>query len=429
MLPLLYGLLAIALRSSDFTATTGWITLGVALIVLETGRRFQSRWLGWLALAGCSLGWYELVLYQLAQAEGGDPGDGLVVLAGVAVLLMGVYRLSERWLRQRLRYPQLELVAAAHLHWAIASLLLLLTLPSVIASSLRLVLLALGVAALATLYPLWQGRTAQSEAWLYTGLGQALGLLVYVRLLLPALSVLDDWAGAIAGVIAVGLYTLPWRRWGWPLRPWRRSAMVLPILVTTVGGLWLNLLNFWAAAGFYGWLSWRRQQIRLSYLSLGLIDWAIARWLFDRSIGEGLYYLLLLGGLLLYIAQVDPYLSLPAHKSQRHWLRVVGLGIILLYSLLAEPWSGLPVAIFSLGALLLGLGLRIRAFLYTGTVIFVLNALNQLVLLNGEYPLIKWILGLVAGIALISIAADFERRREQWINLAQDWRGSLARWQ
>ncbi|NJO09559.1 MAG: hypothetical protein HC873_07750 [Leptolyngbyaceae cyanobacterium SL_1_1] len=205
--------------------------------------------------------------------------------------------------------------------------------------------------------------------------------------------------------------------------------MVLPILVTTVGGLWLNLLNFWAAAGFYGWLSWRRQQIRLSYLSLGLIDWAIARWLFDRSIGEGLYYLLLLGGLLLYIAQVDPYLSLPAHKSQRHWLRVVGLGIILLYSLLAEPWSGLPVAIFSLGALLLGLGLRIRAFLYTGTVIFVLNALNQLVLLNGEYPLIKWILGLVAGIALISIAADFERRREQWINLAQDWRGSLARWQ
>ncbi|MFE4108217.1 hypothetical protein [Almyronema epifaneia] len=427
-LSLLYGLLALALRSGDFTATTGGITLGVSLMVLEVGRRWQSRWLGWLALIGCSTAWYELVLYQLSQAEGGDPGDGLVILAGVAVVIMGVYRLCGQWIMQRLHYPQLRLGVAAHLHWAIASLLLFLTLPSVWMTRLTLTPLALCLAIAVTLYPIGQSRSQQSESWLYVGLGQALGLVAYTRLLFPPLGVIDAWAGAIAVVLAVGLYTLPWSRWGWLLKPWQQAAIVLPSLVAVGGSLSLTLVNFWLAAGFYGWLSWRRQQIRLSYLSLGLIDWAIARWLFEQNIGEGFYYVLLGGGSLLYIAQVDPHWQSSNHKTQRHRLRVLGLGIILLYGLLFEPWSGLPVAAFSLVALLLGLGWRIRAFLYVGTVAFGVNAFEQLVILNAEYPLVKWMLGVVAGMALIWIAADFERRREQWLNLAQDWRSTLADW-
>ncbi|WP_346290622.1 hypothetical protein [Sphaerothrix gracilis] len=429
VLPLVYGGLAIALRSTDFTATTGGITLGAALIVLEVGRRWQSRWLGWLALAGGSLAWYELVLYQLSQATGGDPGDGLVILAGVAALIMGVYRLAGRWIQQRLRYPQLALTAAAHLHWAVATLLLFLTLPSVILSNLTLTPLALVLAIAVTLYPLWQGRAAQSETWLYGGLAQGLGLIVYMRLLFPALSPLDRWSGAIAVILAVGLYQLPWSHWGWPPRPWQQAGRTLPILVTAVGAIWLYLVNFWLAAGFYGWLSWRQQQIRLSYLSLVLIDWAIARWLIENIVSQGIYYVLLWGGSLLYVAQVDPLWQLPAHKSQRHWLRVLGLGTILLYCLLFEPWTGLPVAVVSLVSLLVGLGLRVRAFLYVGTIIFVLNVLNQLILLNAEYPLVKWMIGIVAGIGLIWVAADFERRREQWISLAHNWRSGLNHWQ
>ncbi|MBD0268504.1 MAG: hypothetical protein ICV77_09435, partial [Cyanobacteria bacterium Co-bin8] len=69
-----------------------------------------------------------------------------------------------------------------------------------------------------------------------------------------------------------------------------------------------------------------------------------------------------------------------------------------------------------------------RAFLYIGTVIFGFNAINQLVLLNATYPFIKWVIGILVGVALIWIAADFERRRDQWLILTQGWVQELDRW-
>ncbi|NJL48868.1 MAG: hypothetical protein HC929_17105, partial [Leptolyngbyaceae cyanobacterium SM2_5_2] len=70
-----------------------------------------------------------------------------------------------------------------------------------------------------------------------------------------------------------------------------------------------------------------------------------------------------------------------------------------------------------------------RLFCTTGTLVFALNALNQLILLNSAYPFIKWVVGIVVGIGLIWIAADFERRRTQWLQLTQTWLQDLDGWQ
>ena len=83
----------------------------------------------------------------------------------------------------------------------------------------------------------------------------------------------------------------------------------------------------------------------------------------------------------------------------------------------------------ALGAIVIGLILRTRAFLYVGTIVFVVNAINQLVLLNPTYPFMKWIVGILVGTVLIWIAADFERRREQWVAFAQTWLQNLSTWE
>ncbi|MBD2258001.1 hypothetical protein [Pseudanabaena sp. FACHB-2040] len=431
-LGLAYALLSLGLRTGYFTAWSGWLTLAASLIALEVGRQ-RRPWLRWLGLVGISLGWYELVVYRLSQASGGYAADGLVMLAGVALLLMGIYRLSAGRVEQHLRLPQRELRVAAHAHWVVGSVLMLLSAASaLISGGPGLPWLALAIGLGFVLYALWQGRFPAAAdiqpLWIYLGLVELVGWIAYLRLAFYRLVFLDPWWGVVACGLAVAFYWLPWHRWGWPQRPWRVTAVILPLATLIITGGLNHVPSLWITAGFYGWLAWSSRRVRLSYLSVGLGIWAIWYWLWERSISDGLAQVGPCGLALLYAAQVDPALQSDEHREARHWFRVMGLGIILVVALFSERWTGLPVGVGSLGAIALGLLLRTRAFLYIGTVIFGLNAINQLVLLNATYPFIKWVIGIVVGVALIWIAADFERRRDQWLILTQGWVQELDRW-
>ncbi|MBW4481801.1 MAG: hypothetical protein KME14_04590 [Tildeniella torsiva UHER 1998/13D] len=432
-LTLLYAGLALALRAYTATAWTGWLVVVAALLVLEIGRRSQTALARWLALALLSVGWYELVIYQMLQGSGGEAADALLVLAGVAALIMILYRLAAGQLDRTLGIPQIELIWAAHLHWFIGSLLMLGGSVGIGFSQATLGWLGLAIAIALVLYALSQGRlgTAESvkQAWVYAGLVELVGWFALGRSLFPALEFLDNWWGVVACAVAVPVYWLPWATWGWPQRPWRVMAVVVPLLIALITGGFDHIPTLWVLVGFYGWLAWHSGKIRVSYLSVLCATWAIWVWLENRSIDDSLAWVLPLGLALLYIAQIDPALKRPEGKEQRHWLRLIALAIILLTALLTERWAGLPVGAMALGAIAAGLLLRIRALLYIGTVVFALNALNQLVVLNAAFPFIKWVVGILVGIALIWIAADVERRRDQWLQLTQNWGQDLDVWQ
>ncbi|WP_017297343.1 SCO7613 C-terminal domain-containing membrane protein [Nodosilinea nodulosa] len=432
-LTLAYAGLALALRAYTATAWTGWLVVGAALLLLEVGRRMQSPPTRWLALGLLSVGWYELVIYQMLLGSGGETADALLVLAGVAALIMTGYRLMAGQIDRTLGIPQTELVWAAHLHWLIASLLMLGGGLGLGFGQATLGWLGLAIAASLIVYALSQGRLANPDAsqsaWVYAGLGELVGWFALGRSLFPALGSLDPWWGVVACAVAVPVYWVPWPTWGWPQRPWRVMAVGVPLAITLLTGGFDHIPTLWVLTGFYGWLAWHSGKIRVSYLSVFCAAWAIWVWLENRSIDDSLAWVLPLGLALLYIARVDPALKRPEGKEQRHWLRVIALGLILLTALMTERWAGLPVGAMALGAIAAGLLLRLRAPLYVGTVIFALNALNQLVLLNSAFPFIKWVVGIVVGIALIWIAADVERRRDQWLQLTQNWGQDLDDWQ
>ncbi|MEO0538039.1 MAG: hypothetical protein AAF215_29785 [Cyanobacteria bacterium P01_A01_bin.123] len=474
--PILYSALALMLRVAQFNSWTGFLTLSAGLIALEVGRQQRQGWLRAIAFIIMSIAWYELVIYQMLQAPEGNPADGWVILAGVAAVIMGAYQLFARLLSSRvgshLGLPPAEFRWAAHFHWFIGTGLLwqsaflindaLQTAPLAFAIGVALVVYALahgrwsnqrgGTAAISAPVATDNGGanstatnqtspqsaprrtirpgTGEKVAWTWVGISQLLGLAVYARLLFPGLQVLGGWIGVLASVVASLFYYGAWTRWGWPQRPWRQTAIALPI-TTAIYGLWagINVVNLWVIAGFYGGLSWRSRRIRLSYLSGLLILIAIYQWLVEQRISDVMAYILPLGLLLLYIAQVDPRFQQRQSSGQRHALRLLGTGLILGIALVSDRWTGIPVGLMSLGAIALGLVMQVRAFLYVGTAILVFNVLNQLVLLNGEYPLTKWVVGMVVGVLLIWIAADFERRREQWSSLAQRWQAALSQWE
>ena len=427
-----YGGLALLLRLYTSTPWTGWLVVVASLLLLDLGRRRPQPLWRWLALGGLSVGWFELVLYPMLRAPGGAAADGLIVLAGVAALIMAVYRVSARRLAL-LGLPPLELIWAAHMHWLVASLLLLAAGVLTGFGGVSLGWLAVAIATLLMLYALAQGRLTPAvglqQAWVYAGLAELVGWFTLVRLIFPPLAVLDPWWGVVACGVAVPLYWLPWANQGWPQKPWRVMAVGTPLAIAGLTGGLGHIPTLWVLVGFYGWVAWHSHRLRVSYLSVVCAVGAIWLWLDSRGIDDSLAQVLPLGLALLYVAQVEPTLQTAQGRSSRHWLRVLATALILLTALFSSGWGGLSVGVMGLGAIGAGLWLRIRAFLYTGTLVFTLNALHQLILLNATYPLIKWIVGILVGIALIWIAADFERRRDQWLQLTQTWSQDLDQWQ
>ncbi len=172
--------------------------------------------------------------------------------------------------------------------------------------------------------------------------------------------------------------------------------------------------------------------MRLTYISVLLVDWVFLRLMHSNGWGQPLWYSTLVGGSLLYVAQVDPGLRPAAARGERHLLRSLATGLICLtamYQTEADLMLGLLTVGLGIGFVLAGLLLRVRAFLYLGTVTFIVQVLHLLWLFINDYSLLLWGLGIVLGLLLIWTAATFEARRNQVVALMQYWIAELQVWE
>lgn len=429
VIPIIYAILGLVAANYTFTATTGVYTFAAALIGVGVGRRKpELKLLTYLSIVGISIAAYQLLIYQLLQASGGESGDGIVLLASLAAGIAFTYRLLWRWFLRYSRLTRQELLKVAHIHWGFGSFLALVALYFSIGD--RGSIIWIGVTLVLAAYAIWQGRS--TENWVYFGVVEASAAIAYLLYRSVPTSLLVNWAGAIAILFAYALYILPWRTWGWSKQPWQKSAAILPIpiVILTAGGIGIQSLLI--VAGFYAWLAKAENRIRLSYLSILLADWAVVRLLIDWQISEPLWYVAALSGSLLYIAQVDPRLRSHEQKEKRHILRTLATGLFCLSAIYQSDRSitqGILTIVWGFGLILAGLTLRVRAFLYVGTATFMIKVLRQLWLFINNYSLLLWGLGIVVGLIFIWIAATFEARRSQVITLMQYWIGELETWE
>ena len=432
ILPLIYGAFSVLLRLHTFTEWTGLYSLGVALIIIGVGRRRDNfKPLLYLGIIGVSISAYELLFYQILQASGGTLGDGLIAMSALGASIMYAYRILSPWLVSYLRLTPQELKGIAHIHWVWSSCLLMAAITTPIGVN-RLVGLGTGVFLIR--YAIFQGRQAissirEAEIWIYLGAVELVGVgyLLHDTAIGHYLGTLQSWSGAFACVIAYFLYILPWETWGWYKAPWQRIAYILPLLflVTQVEVYPISLA---IAAAYYIFLAKASHQFRFTYISVMLIHWALWRsgklYLFDS-----LWYVTLIGLSLLYVAQFEPYLKLPQQKVERHYLRAIASGLICGWAIVFHQDSAIIPGIFGLVAIFAGLALRVRAFLYMGTATFLVTGFYQLVVLILHYPFLKWVFGLLVGIILISIAANFEKNRDQIGSVLRQTSDQFQEWE
>ena len=445
ILPLFYALLGIGLRFGYFSSWTGLLTLGAALIGLGVGRR-REEWksLTYFSLVGITVAWYELVIYQMRQATGGSFADALTIWAVVATAIAIFYRLLSWFWQLRsdetlLNLSVAEINTTAHIHWAIGSFLMVLAGENATAIPPNLTVVGVTVSLILSSYALLQGRCQDTrnqktdDIWVYLGLIEATGTFFYARIIWTEISSLDAHFATISYLLAYGMYQIPWQRWGWRNTLWQSAALVFPLLTVLATASVISDVGLLGVAAFYIWISQRLSNFRFTYISVALIDWAIARWFDHINLTDSLWYTILFGLSLLYVAQFDPELKHPEKRQMRHYLRLLGSGAIGLVALFNHQDTGfipgLIPGIVSLITIFAGLILRVRAFLLVGTATFLLTAFYQLVILISRYPFIKWVVGLIVGISFIGMAANFETRREQITSVLRNSNSQLSEWE
>lgn len=439
ILPLVYGSFGLLLRYQTFDSWTGLSSLAVALIFIGVGRRTQKlKPLLYLGIIGVSLSAYELLLYQISQASGEAYGDALIAMSALGTTIMYGYRILSPWLKNYLRLTLTELQTISHFHWAWSSFLLL----SALWAPVEQYTLAFGVGVFLVRYAIFQGRNDPNsqpvwksiktdEIWVYLGLLEA-GLIsiflrdmpigeLFTRVLIP-------WQAAIFCLFAYFLYILPWESWGWSKKPWQNVAYILPLIFIYLTRFEIYPVTLLIVAGYYIFLAKIKFNFRWTYISLVLVDWAIWRWFLSLQLINALWYVSLIGLSLLYIAQFEPKLQKTESRETKHYLRLLGTGIICGWSVIFNQDLVLIPIILSIVTIFAGLALRVRAFLYVGTSTFLITAFYQLVILIFRYPFIKWVVGLLIGIALISIAANFENRRTQISSLLNSTSDEFREW-
>ncbi|MEB3293740.1 MAG: hypothetical protein VKJ24_11330, partial [Synechococcales bacterium] len=432
--PLFYGAFGALLGHWNFTVWTGLYAIAGSLLFLGVGRRsLPLKPLTYLGLIGCSLGAYELLIYRLSQMPKSEfIGDAIVLFAALAMLILLFYQFLGRWLGQWLKLQMRELTVLTQFHWGVGTMLLLLSwlfYLSDLGSSLWAAI-AIGLGC----YALWLGK--RQSGWIYPGLLQiwaAIAMLCTRNL--PEIW-LAEWAGAIAALMAFLTIALPWERLGWAAKPFRTAAAILPVSVIVITGGTVNVQSLLLMGAFYVWLARVVRQVRLSYLGLGLAGWGVFRLLHQWGLRDPLWYVAVISGAILFGVQTDPSLQAQHQRETRHSLRCLATGLFCLTALYQAEigsqtlWGqGLLTIALSLGLAIAGVMLRTRAFLYVGTLTFVLKVLRQLWMFIADYSIALWALGIALGLVLIWIAATFEARRSQAIALVQYWITELEAWE
>ncbi|HHP7244678.1 MAG TPA: DUF2157 domain-containing protein, partial [Elainellaceae cyanobacterium] len=202
--------------------------------------------------------------------------------------------------------------------------------------------------------------------------------------------------------------------------------------VALITGFASPIQSLLIVATFYAWLAKTTANIRLSYLSVGLADWAVLRFLDQQDWLEPIWLGVVVGGSLLYLAHVDPYLRSPSEREKRHILRLLATSLMCLtgfYQADVSVWAGPLLIGFAIGLIFIGLALQVRAFLYIGTATFILEIWRQIWRFITDDPMLLWAIGIAIGLTFIWIAATFEARRSQVTGLMNYWMTKLDDWE
>jgi hypothetical protein len=169
------------------------------------------------------------------------------------------------------------------------------------------------------------------------------------------------------------------------------------------------------------------------YLGLLAVNAAIYLWVPDWSARFGLLQVYLVPAALTVLL----LLHLHHHELGRRTLHSARLATLaVLYAAAAldvfqveDLWVFALAMAISLGAVLIGIGLRVRAFLYVGVVFLVLNVAGQLIQFYPAHRLGRALMLMGLGAVITGLMLWFSFKRERIMEQVRVFRADLAQWE
>lgn len=416
----------------------GRILIDAAFIAVGMVVRGQNSGQQWVLLRlGMILEWGVSYLLSHAELElwarSWSAIDRLACFALLSIAIGWFMQALQVPIRKAFRLSQEDTKMLPDFHWTVAACIVSIVILFSFVSPLSVFGLwqLAGCLGLMSAYGFLRGRLHPN--WLYGAvISFCIALEVVLSRFLPDV-VLQVWGVAIATAVAFGLAVLPWRQLGWSLiGPIRNCAIALPGVVLILTAWMVNLPGLLLAGGFYAWLAINAQRFAFNYVSILLGIWASFRLIHFWNLTDPLWYVSILAAATVVIAESEPGLQGRSQRQNRHSMRCLAIGFMALTALVqAESSWALGLLTIMLGLLLVvvGLAMRTRAYLYVGTLLFIVQVLKQLFVFITAYSMLLWALGITVGLLLIWVAATFESRRSSTIALMQYWSAELDRWE
>jgi hypothetical protein len=285
-------------------------------------------------------------------------------------------------------------------------------------------------------------RKSESFVWAAEAIVMAaVGYLAYFDWLVFG----HGWAMFVVLGLGVGAYVLSQIACRFPqtnilTRPLAQTGFWLPLLTVAIGvgrhffyanpqWMGMNSLAILLVAAFYFYHAIERRENWLWMLSAGIVNLAMLMLWRELKLTDPQFYMIPIGVSLLGLVQLLRK-EIPAKFHDP--LRYCGALIILVsptFHILGGSWIHMvTLLVASVLIVLVSIGLRIRALMYTGTAFLLADLVAMIVQGSLAHPNLLWLVGLGVGAAVVAFGAFCENHREQLEQRLRMISATLKQW-
>lgn len=296
----------------------------------------------------------------------------------------------------------------------------------------------------AAIFEFWNAVRRQEELYIWNALvviAGCAGWLVVERLIVPGAGMSQIMLMILSAItLTVAEKSRDHQRAHILIRPMRIIGVVLPLVVSflallrtsmagsDVRGLQALAVFGCAAIYFHQWLLSRRRLFLL--LAGAVVNLAFVLLWRSLHFSDPQFYMVPIGLSVLGLIEI---LKKELPSSSHDPLRYIGALIILVspvFDILSGSWAHLlSLLVLSTLVVLLSIGLRLRALMYTGTAFILADLAGMIFRATEDRMSLLWIGGLGLGVAVIALAAICENHRDRVLARIRSLSAALATWE
>lgn len=190
-----------------------------------------------------------------------------------------------------------------------------------------------------------------------------------------------------------------------------------------------NSMALMAAAGIYFQQAITTRRRRFAMAAAAILDVSLMLLWWSFNISRTEFYLVPVGvTVLAFVELLKKELPVSSHDP----LRYIGALTILVspaFQLFSGSWEPiLTLMVLSVVVILLAIGLRLRALVYTGSAFLLADMAGLVLRTRADYPFVPWLCGIALGVGVIAFAAFCENHREKVLTRIRLISAELATW-